>query len=108
MMEQNPARPARKVSIAEHIWNAFEEMAHQMGADRDALINQAMFMFARLNGFMETNGQAPAAGGKGQAARGAPPMLSPVPSKPSHAERDEPAPRASTRAPPEDKGAAGA
>ena len=24
-----------------------------MGSDRDALINQALFMFARLNGFIE-------------------------------------------------------
>ena len=38
----NPSsRPARKVQIADHIWGAFEEMASQMGSDRDALINQA-------------------------------------------------------------------
>lgn len=53
-------RPARKVAVADHIWELFEEMASQMGSDRDALINQAMFMFARLNGF--TDG-APAAKG---------------------------------------------
>ena len=48
------SRPARKVQIADHIWGAFEEMASQMGSDRDALINQAMFMFARLNGFLDS------------------------------------------------------
>lgn len=57
------SRPARKVAIADHIWQAFEEMSAQMGSDRDALINQAMFMFARLNGFLET--AAPASGGRG-------------------------------------------
>ncbi len=83
-MEQNSARPARKVAIADHIWDVFEDMAHQMGVDRDGLINQAMFMFARLNGFMETSvgrpngvGNAP----RGTANRAPPPVLSPVSSK---------------------------
>jgi FHA domain len=57
------SRPPRKVAIADHIWEAFEEMASQMGSDRDALINQAMFMFARLNGFMDAAGKAISAGG---------------------------------------------
>ena len=83
------SRPPRKVAIADHIWEAFEEMASQMGSERDALINQAMFMFARLNGFIESDkSAAPAAQAKpnGNAARpnpppgrGAPPpMLAPV------------------------------
>jgi hypothetical protein len=53
MMEPNPQRPARKVGIADRLWDTFEAMAESMGSDRDALINQAMFMFARLNGFLE-------------------------------------------------------
>jgi hypothetical protein len=52
MMEPS-TRPPRKVQVADHIWQAFEEMAAQMGSERDALINQAMFMFARLNGFLD-------------------------------------------------------
>jgi hypothetical protein len=85
------SKPARKVQIADHIWDAFEEMASQMGSERDALINQAMFMFARLNGFMETANAAPAANRapvpSGTPAprapargggNGAPPMLKPV------------------------------
>src|SRR5688572_2671021 len=90
------SRPARKVQIADHIWGAFEEMASQMGSDRDALINQAMFMFARLNGFLDSAGGASVAGGAPvkpapaaapaaraappprAAAGGAPPMLKPV------------------------------
>src|SRR5688572_16842017 len=77
-MEQS-SRPARKVAIADHIWDAFEDMASQMGSDRDALINQAMFMFARLNGFLEGSPRAgAAAGGRQAASRGAPPVLQPV------------------------------
>lgn len=69
VMEQT--RSPRKVGIADHIWDAFDQMAQSMGSDRDALINQAMFMFARLNGFMEPSA--------GNGARGkAPPVLQPV------------------------------
>lgn len=87
------SRPPRKVGIADHIWDLFEEMASQMGSDRDALINQAMFMFARLNGFSESgaapngtpkgngasNGRPMSAGGPPSRAQGgAPPVLSPT------------------------------
>jgi len=98
-MEQN-ARPARKVGIADHIWETFEEMAQAMGSDRDALINQAMFMFARLNGFEAAgggggNGAARSNGAaNGAAARPQPkaaPMLSPV----AGGKRDDP--RASSK-----------
>ncbi|MCL2625212.1 MAG: FHA domain-containing protein [Cystobacterineae bacterium] len=47
------SKSQRRVAIADHIWQAFEEMAVQMGVEKEALINQAMFMFARLNGFLE-------------------------------------------------------
>jgi len=87
------SRPPRKVGIADHIWDLFEEMASQMGSDRDALINQAMFMFARLNGFSEQqNGHAKNGAANGRAASapaparggGAPPVLAPAkgPSRP--------------------------
>ncbi len=95
------SRPPRKVAIADHIWEAFEEMASQMGSERDALINQAMFMFARLNGFIESDkaaplANAPAAKGNGGAAtarpnpaapqRNAPPVLAPVKDPPRRPE----------------------
>lgn len=88
------SRPPRKVGIADHIWDLFEEMASQMGSDRDALINQAMFMFARLNGFNDpaaaANGNGhPKANGNGRSSppprsQSAPPVLSPAkgPSRP--------------------------
>ncbi|NOJ95190.1 FHA domain-containing protein [Corallococcus sp. CA049B] len=96
MIDQN-SRPARKVGIAEHLWETYEEMAQQMGSDRDALINQALFMFARLNGFIDvkTKGEpavaavpspapAPAARPSASptpaaAAKGGPPVLAPAP-----------------------------
>jgi len=51
------SKSQRRVAIADHIWHAFEEMAIQMATDKEALINQAMFMFARLNGFLEAQGE---------------------------------------------------
>jgi hypothetical protein len=101
-MDPNSQRPARKVGIADHIWDAFEEMAQAMGSDRDALINQAMFMFARLNGFLDgnaaarVNGAAAAVAAAAAAPRGGPapkqspaPVLSPV----SNRRDDAPPPR---------------
>ena len=51
----------RLVSIADHLWEAFDEMALEMGADREGLINQAMHMFARLNGYLTPGSMAPVA-----------------------------------------------
>lgn len=52
-MSRSSNRATRSVQIADHLWNLFEQMAKAVGSDRDGLINQAMFMFARLNGFLE-------------------------------------------------------
>jgi FHA domain len=46
----------RHVAIADHLWDAFERMAQDMGSDREALVNQAMHVFARLNGFVIPGG----------------------------------------------------
>jgi hypothetical protein len=111
MIDQN-SRPARKVGIADHLWETFEEMAQQMGSDRDALINQALFMFARLNGFIEVGkparAEAPAplnvvpsvapqpvrpSGGGPTVNKGGPPVLSaaPPPIKPAPIREEPPA-----------------
>ncbi|MFB1478698.1 FHA domain-containing protein [Corallococcus sp. RDP092CA] len=102
MIDQN-SRPARKVGIAEHLWETYEEMAQQMGSDRDALINQALFMFARLNGFIDvrTKGEpvvaavpspTPAPAVRPAAApppaKGAPPVLNPAPAPARSAARN--------------------
>ncbi|ADO72760.1 FHA domain-containing protein [Stigmatella aurantiaca] len=84
MIDQN-SRPARKVGIADHLWETFEEMAQQMGSDRDALINQALFMFARLNGFIEV-------GRTGHAEAPAPLNVVPPPPAPLPARASGPSP----------------
>ncbi len=67
----------RQIAIADHLWETFARMAREMGADREALVNQAMHVFARLNGFVVPG--APAAA----------PELDPPPPLP----RGEPEPR---------------
>ncbi|QDE68185.1 MULTISPECIES: FHA domain-containing protein [Myxococcus] len=118
MIDQN-SRPARKVGIADHLWEAFEDMAQQMGSDRDALINQALFMFARLNGFLEVKSRSEAAVAPVAAAAAAPvkPVQAaaaapPRPSAPpvlAPAPRPEPTPapaRPPVRATPEERASA--
>jgi hypothetical protein len=38
--------------VADHLWDALAAMAADMGTDREALVNQALYTFARLNGFV--------------------------------------------------------
>lgn len=45
-------KTSRQIAIADHLWEAYERMADEMGSDPEALVNQAMHMFARLNGFV--------------------------------------------------------
>jgi hypothetical protein len=51
-MSDHFGKSARTIWVADHLWEALEKMAHEMGADRDGLINQALFTFARLNGYV--------------------------------------------------------
>jgi hypothetical protein len=51
-MSDDRAKTPRTLLIADHLWEAFALMAEEMGADRDALLNQALYTFARLNGFL--------------------------------------------------------
>jgi len=55
-MASTSSKSSRQIAIADHIWDAFEEMARRMGSERDALINEAMFAFARQNGFLLSAG----------------------------------------------------
>jgi hypothetical protein len=93
MIDQN-SRPARKVGIADHLWETYEDMAQQMGSERDALINQALFMFARLNGFIEVGrtargGAAPGGAARSASPKSAAPVLQPVSSRNSPSSRDD-------------------
>ncbi len=77
------SRAPRKVAIADHLWDVFEKMADEMGSDREGLVNQAMFMFARLNGYLTP-------GLKGAAESAGPPVMEPVRPKVAPAPPPEP------------------
>ena len=51
-MTEDRAKTPRTLLVADHLWEAFSLMATEMGSDREALINQALYTFARLNGFL--------------------------------------------------------
>jgi hypothetical protein len=51
-MGNDRAKTARTLLIADHVWEALSTMAAEMGSDRDGLVNQALYTFARLNGFL--------------------------------------------------------
>ncbi|NNB89611.1 FHA domain-containing protein [Corallococcus exiguus] len=40
------------IEIAEPLWRALEQMSHDLGVDRNALVAQALFMLARQNGYV--------------------------------------------------------
>jgi FHA domain len=42
----------RPIPIADHLWEALERMAQEMGVDRDALVNQALHALARAHGYV--------------------------------------------------------
>src|SRR3954471_11136932 len=50
-MAERPRSP-RTLMVADHLWDALAAMAADMGTDREALVNQALYTFARLNGFV--------------------------------------------------------
>ncbi|HTO96352.1 MAG TPA: FHA domain-containing protein [Myxococcales bacterium] len=51
-MSDDRAKTPRTLLISDLLWETFAAMAEEMGSDRDALINQALHMFARLNGYL--------------------------------------------------------
>ncbi len=50
-MDERAGRPLRQVGIADHLWEAFARLAEALGSDRDALVNEAMHLFARQHGY---------------------------------------------------------
>ncbi len=62
-MTDRNAPLTRAVAIPDHLWKLFEEMAEKMGASRDGLVCQAMFIFARVNGFIDGAGLHPVPSG---------------------------------------------
>ncbi|MCA3011640.1 MAG: FHA domain-containing protein, partial [Myxococcaceae bacterium] len=43
---------SKSVSIPSHLWEALDTMSAEMGVGRDALVAQAVFTLARLNGYV--------------------------------------------------------
>jgi hypothetical protein len=76
----------RQIAVADHLWDTFGRMAEEMGSERDALVNQAMHVFARLNGFVVPDGAQGAANGERRGvAVPPPPPLGPDPAERSAA-----------------------
>jgi hypothetical protein len=102
-MSEPLARSPRQVAIADHIWETFNSMSADMGVDRDGLINQALFSFARQNGYLTPQSRAVAepaaaplsvpasgaafvpAGAPGGSLSAVAPFAPPVPSMPAAA-----------------------
>ena len=55
-------KSVRSVAFADHLWELYGRMAEEMGSDRESLLNQALHVFARLNGYLP-----PVEGGQGRA-----------------------------------------
>jgi hypothetical protein len=77
MNDRNSHFP-RTVAIPDHLWELFDEMAQKMGTDRDGLICQAMFVFARLNGFIDAPGLHQTAPAASVPTGGTTPLTGPV------------------------------
>jgi hypothetical protein len=50
----------RPIGIADHLWEALDRMAEQLGSDREALVNEALYALARMHGYV-LPGAGPAA-----------------------------------------------
>jgi hypothetical protein len=68
-------KTVRQIAIADHLWEALERMADEMGSDREALVNQALHVFARLNGFVLPGSVGEPSRRAASMAEAAPPVL---------------------------------
>jgi predicted transcriptional regulator len=51
-MSDDRAKTPRTLLVSDDVWEALGAMAAEMGTDREALVNQALHTFVRLNGFL--------------------------------------------------------
>ena len=81
------------IEVAEPLWRALEQMSHDLGVDRDALVAQALFLLAKQNGYVAPT---PVLLGATSAVAQAIPTEAPVPPRPPALEprASEPAVRA--------------
>jgi hypothetical protein len=95
---------SKPVALPAHLWEALDTMSSEMGVGRDALVSQAVFTLARLNGYvvpgrgLHAAASAPSGIAAAQhtpaPAPAAPPGLKPAPAaaKPAPAPPPKPAP----------------
>ncbi|MBL8922378.1 MAG: FHA domain-containing protein [Myxococcaceae bacterium] len=94
------------MEISDALWDALELMSREMSVDRDSLVNQALFTFARFNGYVTPGSVAPHANTAAPqpSASAVPPVALPLASPPNAVRRAaEPAPpvAATSTVPPE-------
>ena len=91
-------RTTRGVALADHLWELYGRMAEEMGSDREALVNEAMHVFARLNGYLLPaqagfpRRAAPAPQDQGVPAPPPPPVSGELPGPPPPGSHDGPPP----------------
>jgi hypothetical protein len=100
---------SKPVSMPPHLWEALELMSAEMGVPPDALVGQAVFMLARLNGYVVAgkamNGAAAPAAPAPRAAPAAAPRAQPPGMKARAAPPPpEPEPEPEPEVPAEDEG----
>lgn len=91
---------SKPVSMPPHLWEALELMSSEMGVPSDALVSQAVFTLARLNGYVVA-GRASEGASNGAAAPAASALASQVASKPARAAAAPPGMRARAQPQPE-------
>ncbi|CAM3638514.1 FHA domain-containing protein [Corallococcus sp. ZKHCc1 1396] len=82
------------IEVAEPLWRALEQMSHDLGVDRNALVAQALFLLARQNGYV-----APTPVLLGATAALAQAIEPGVPEAPRPSVAEAPAPEAPAREP---------
>jgi hypothetical protein len=103
----------RAVTLPAHLWEALDTMAKEMGLSSDALVGQAVFTLARLNGYVVPGKVLLGAGAGAAASVGAtaapkPPSVKPAPTStkgaplPPPGKRGRPEPEPEPEPAPED------
>lgn len=97
-------RTRRTVEISDALWEALELMSREMSVDRDSLVNQALFTFARFNGYVTPGSVAPhaQAAAPGPSATASAAVAQPLASPPNavrRAHEEPPAPAPSEEPP---------
>ena len=91
------ARMPRTLMIPDHLWLAFDQMAREMGNDRDGLVSQALFSFARQHGYVVPGSNRAGIPPYGASEPAPPVAAAPVQSSPPPAAARRPASQAGAR-----------